>query len=76
MSYYRTCPSCGCNLDPGEACDECRQAESLELDLRAGRERLECLASTQGGPRTTPIQRVRKGNRLTLEYMRRVGSRA
>ena len=21
MSYYRTCPSCGANLDPGERCD-------------------------------------------------------
>lgn len=21
MSYYRTCPSCGANLDPGEICD-------------------------------------------------------
>lgn len=21
MSYYRTCPRCGCNLDPGERCD-------------------------------------------------------
>ena len=21
MSYYRECPYCGCNLDPGEVCD-------------------------------------------------------
>lgn len=21
MSYYRTCPNCGANLDPGERCD-------------------------------------------------------
>lgn len=21
MSYYRTCPNCGANLDPGEHCD-------------------------------------------------------
>ena len=41
MSYYRTCPGCGCNLDPGEVCDECRQAEGRELDLRTERERLE-----------------------------------
>ena len=20
-TYYRTCPDCGCNLDPGEICD-------------------------------------------------------
>lgn len=21
MPYYRTCPDCGCSLDPGEICD-------------------------------------------------------
>lgn len=21
MSYYKTCPDCGANLDPGESCD-------------------------------------------------------
>lgn len=21
MAYYRICPRCGCNLDPGEKCD-------------------------------------------------------
>lgn len=21
MAYYRVCPRCGCNLDPGERCD-------------------------------------------------------
>lgn len=26
MSYYRTCPHCGSNLDPGEVCD-CRDKE-------------------------------------------------
>ncbi len=26
MAYYRTCPSCGANLDPGEVCD-CRTNE-------------------------------------------------
>lgn len=26
MAYYKTCPKCGCNLDPGEACDcECQK---------------------------------------------------
>lgn len=75
MSYYRTCPGCGCNLDPGEVCDECRQSENREFDLRTERERLERLVRAQGGPRMTPIQCVRKGNRLTLEYMRRVGNR-
>lgn len=27
MSYYKTCPLCGSNLDPGEACDCHRKAE-------------------------------------------------
>ncbi len=26
MSYYRTCPFCGSNLDPGEICN-CRQGK-------------------------------------------------
>lgn len=26
MSYYRICPICGANLDPGESCD-CRAKE-------------------------------------------------
>lgn len=24
MSYYRTCPGCRANLDPGEVCEDCR----------------------------------------------------
>ena len=27
MSYYRTCPSCGAHLDPGEVCD-CHRLKS------------------------------------------------
>lgn len=23
MAYYRTCPECGANLDPGEICADC-----------------------------------------------------
>ena len=26
--YYRKCPTCGANLDPGEICQECREKES------------------------------------------------
>ena len=26
MGYYRTCPHCGANLDPGETCD-CQDKE-------------------------------------------------
>lgn len=27
MSYYRVCPGCGANLDPGEICEDCREKE-------------------------------------------------
>lgn len=29
MSYYNTCPFCGCHLDPGEVCD-CRELSPSE----------------------------------------------
>ena len=29
MSYYRTCPDCGANLDPGECCD-CHNAPNVK----------------------------------------------
>lgn len=29
MSYYRTCPYCGANLDPGERCD-CQDEEQRD----------------------------------------------
>lgn len=28
MAYYRECPDCGCNLDPGEKC-ECQKEKAL-----------------------------------------------
>lgn len=37
MAYYRTCPYCGCNNDPGEVCD-CR-AETKEEAAPTHRER-------------------------------------
>jgi len=37
MAYYRTCPLCGSNNDPGEACD-CR-AETKKEPAPAQRER-------------------------------------
>ena len=37
MAYYRTCPLCGSNNDPGEACD-CR-AETKKESAPAQRER-------------------------------------
>lgn len=35
MSYYRSCPSCGANLDPGERCDcqnEKTAADAANID--------------------------------------------
>ena len=25
--YYRTCPECGANLDPGEICEDCKEKD-------------------------------------------------
>lgn len=33
MGYYRTCPDCGANLDPGERCD-CQEAQPAFLSIR------------------------------------------
>ena len=38
MSYYKTCPLCGCHFDPGEVCD-CTDKEEAALGV----------SSTQGG---------------------------
>ena len=27
VSYFKTCPHCGANLDPGETCTDCRNRE-------------------------------------------------
>lgn len=34
MAYYRTCPLCGGNLDPGEPCDcqEERERENMRIE--------------------------------------------
>lgn len=32
MSYYKTCPDCGANLDPGEVCEcECRPIARITI---------------------------------------------
>lgn len=31
MAYYRICPRCGSNLDPGEICEDC-QMEQLQME--------------------------------------------
>ena len=42
MSFYRTCPHCGANLDPGESCDctisqVCAEARAVFPELFTGR---------------------------------------
>lgn len=32
MSYYKTCPTCGAHLDPGEACD-CQAKKEAPADV-------------------------------------------
>ena len=34
MAYYRTCPKCGCSLDPGEKCD-CMEIRARQHDYLA-----------------------------------------
>lgn len=38
MAYYRTCPLCGSNNDPGEACD-CREMKKEVAPLHRERPR-------------------------------------
>ena len=33
MAFYRECPDCGANLDPGERCDCFREREEKEKKL-------------------------------------------
>lgn len=51
MSYYRTCPHCGANLDPGEVCD-CQGKEKAVASI----------ASTDGGAAEQNISPVSASN--------------
>ncbi len=33
MAFYRECPVCGANLDPGETCTDCREREMRHEDV-------------------------------------------
>ena len=61
MSYYKVCPDCGCNLDPGERCDCKRQEERLERvpDPRLFMPRYE-----------SSLQRARYGCAVTVPQLR------
>ena len=49
MSYFKTCPHCGANLDPGEVCD-CRDKERAAQGAAntkdGGAEQIDTAAST------------------------------
>lgn len=32
MAYFNTCPTCGCNLDPGEKCD-CEEEKTQNIEF-------------------------------------------
>lgn len=34
MAYYRTCPMCGANLDPGEKCDCIKEKERFSSYIK------------------------------------------
>ena len=53
MSYYRTCPHCGANLDPGESCDctisqVCTEARAVFPELFTGRTDREIVGEIAG----------------------------
>ena len=53
MSYYRTCPHCGANLDPGESCDctisqVCTEARAVFPELFTGRNDREIVREIAG----------------------------
>ena len=53
MSYYRVCPHCGANLDPGESCDctltqVCAEARAVFPELFTGRTDREIVSEIAG----------------------------
>jgi len=47
MSYFKTCPHCGANLDPGEVCD-CRESPRDQLkEAISGLTEAECAVLLQ-----------------------------
>ena len=53
MSFYRTCPHCGANLDPGESCDctisqVCTEARAVFPELFTGRTDREIVGEIAG----------------------------
>lgn len=46
MSYYRVCPGCRANLDPGEICEDCRDKERSARAANTDAPRSEDMEST------------------------------
>lgn len=62
MAYYRTCPYCGSNNDPGEACD-CRAETKKSPPRRNGNGLRQMDTRTQFTSRVEPRQEQRRCDR-------------
>lgn len=63
MAYYKVCSGCGAALDPGECCEDCRDAAALkkEKDTHQPAKQFGCL-------RNVPPRRIDKSS-LTFAGM-------
>ncbi len=72
MSYYRTCPHCGANLDPGESCDctisqVCAEARAVFPELFTGRTDREIVNEITGVVRRAEMKEAPAGAANTGE---------
>ena len=60
MSFYRECPGCGAALDPGECCEDCRDAAALkkEKDTHQPAKQFGCLRKVPPRRITTSSIRI------------------
>ena len=66
-TYYRVCPYCGSNLDPGEHCDcgENRKGSERNVIIRPGNDRL------HNDPKDKPPGWIRR-NRYSMDARKKV----
>lgn len=57
MSYFRTCPACGSNLDPNERCD-------CQADRRPGREEVAAATAIRSLNQTATLRIPRSGGNI------------
>ena len=72
MRYYRTCPHCGANLDPGESCDctisqVCTEARAVFPELFTGRTDREIVNEITGVVRRAEMKEAPAGAANTGE---------